>query len=188
MKLTREFYIPKDSRAITDEETGAVAYVYETNGVPYGMAFTGKRSKPDWHYRFRSEGDRESRIQKHFARVRASKAFKAEQKAKRTKPHDLKVGDIFSCSWGYEQTNVDFYEVTKIVGAKTVEIREIASQMTNDESGAMSGYVLPCPGKFVGEPMRKRVDMSSSRPAIKMTSYSAAFFWSGEKKYMSWYY
>jgi hypothetical protein len=27
--------------------------------------------------------------------------------------HDVKVGDIFSASWGYDQTNVDYYKVTR---------------------------------------------------------------------------
>ena len=31
----------------------------------------------------------------------------------------MKQGDVFVSSWGYEQTNVDFYEVVKVT-AKTV--------------------------------------------------------------------
>ena len=33
----------------------------------------------------------------------------------------MKQGDIFVSSWGYDQTNVDFYEVVK-VAAKTVTL------------------------------------------------------------------
>ena len=31
----------------------------------------------------------------------------------------IKVGDIFYRSWGYEQTNIDYYIVTKKIGKST---------------------------------------------------------------------
>ncbi len=38
--------------------------------------------------------------------------------------YGVKVGDIFVESWGYDQTNVDFYQVTKTM-KKMVEIKPI---------------------------------------------------------------
>ena len=32
----------------------------------------------------------------------------------------IKEGDIFYASWGYEQTNIDFYRVVKKVGKASV--------------------------------------------------------------------
>jgi hypothetical protein len=37
----------------------------------------------------------------------------------------VSVGDVFVSSWGYEQTNVTFYQVLSVHGKKTVTVREI---------------------------------------------------------------
>lgn len=39
--------------------------------------------------------------------------------------YDIKVGDIFVVSWGYEQTNLNFYQVISLVGKTSVRIVEI---------------------------------------------------------------
>lgn len=38
---------------------------------------------------------------------------------------EVSVGDVFASSWGYEQTNVSFYQVVSVHGKKTVMVREI---------------------------------------------------------------
>ena len=45
--------------------------------------------------------------------IEKSKADRREQR-KLTKDHDVKVGDIYYTSWGYDQTNIDFYEVVPL--------------------------------------------------------------------------
>ena len=45
-------YIPKGARKVADRQSDAVAYLYETAGKPYAIAYCGKRAKPDWHHRF----------------------------------------------------------------------------------------------------------------------------------------
>ncbi|MBQ8708546.1 MAG: hypothetical protein IJ523_10705 [Succinivibrionaceae bacterium] len=35
------------------------------------------------------------------------------------------LGDMFSCEWGYEQTNVDYYQVTALKGQHTIVVREL---------------------------------------------------------------
>ncbi|HCB5058448.1 TPA: hypothetical protein M0F96_004014 [Salmonella enterica subsp. enterica serovar Paratyphi C] len=39
----------------------------------------------------------------------------------------VSVGDIFVASWGYEQTNVSFYQVISLHGKTTVTVREICA-------------------------------------------------------------
>lgn len=68
----------------------------------------------------------------------------------------LTVGDILVASWGYEQTNYDYYQVTRLVGKQSVEIRELARQAA--ESGFMQGDCVPVKGAFKGELMVKRVN------------------------------
>lgn len=67
-----------------------------------------------------------------------------------------KVGHIFYDSWGYEQTNIDFYQVVKVL-PKSVIIREIASKITDREAGFDSGYKVPVKDNFIGEEERKNV-------------------------------
>lgn len=62
----------------------------------------------------------------------------------------VKVGDVFVDSWGYDQTNVDFYEVTRTTKAK-IELRPIASEHV-EETGWASARVKPVPGYYTGAP------------------------------------
>lgn len=41
----------------------------------------------------------------------------------------VSVGDIFVSVWGYEQTNVSFYQVIETKGKKTVVVRRIKSEI-----------------------------------------------------------
>lgn len=45
--------------------------------------------------------------------------------------HGVQPGDIFYCSWGYDQTNVDFYVVTRVTTAKA-EVLPIGSKLVGD--------------------------------------------------------
>ncbi|WP_407255116.1 hypothetical protein [Escherichia fergusonii] len=51
----------------------------------------------------------------------------------------VSVGDIFVSSWGYEQTNVTFYQVLSVHGKKTVTVREIRA---NSEYGNDSNLLI----------------------------------------------
>jgi len=67
----------------------------------------------------------------------------------------LVVGDVLVNSWGYEQTNVDYYQVTALVGKQSVEIRAIAKQ--SEETGSMVGVCTPILDHFTTAPFRKKV-------------------------------
>ncbi len=59
-------------------------------------------------------------------------AYSAASKQKRRNERSafrttLKVGDILEASWGYDQTNYDFYQVVEVNGPQTVTIREIGA-------------------------------------------------------------
>lgn len=69
-----------------------------------------------------------------------TKACEGQQPAKKaTKPakknkYGVKVGDFFSISWGYEQTNVDFFQVVALVGESSVRIREVNPPIIEEEA------------------------------------------------------
>lgn len=56
----------------------------------------------------------------------------------------VKVGSIFYTSWGYDQTNVDYYEVVALsASGKTATLKQLASGLAEDGSG-----VVAKPGEF----------------------------------------
>lgn len=64
-------------------------------------------------------------------------------------PADLgvKVGDIFYCAWGYDQTNVNWYEVVRLTG-QGVEVQAVRSEVVSSGSG--SDRVVPARGVPLG--------------------------------------
>lgn len=46
--------------------------------------------------------------------------------------YGVKVGDLFYASWGYEQTNYDFFQVVALVGETSVRVREVYPQMIDE--------------------------------------------------------
>jgi len=184
MAQSREFYIPANSRKVASKKASAVVYVYESaaGSVPMAIAFYGKAQKPSWHFLFKSEADRAKRIAKFFAESESIEAYKAKKKAevkeKMAQPHGLKIGDILDCHWGYEQSNVDFYQVIALAGQRSVTIQQIASEKEYNQWAA--GRCVPVPGQFIGEPMKKQVSLHNS---IKIASYASASMWNGKSVY-----
>lgn len=172
LHLDRKFYIPNGYSLIAkDERYGFEVWATMTPKI-VAMAFGGKRNKPDWHFRFQDETRLNAKIADTLQGYMDWQDRKAKYKAERNKPHNVKVGDIFRCSWGYDQTNIDFFECTKVIGAM-IEVRPI-SQMS-EENGFMSGECVPCQGSYKGDPMRKKVKMWNDEPSIAIYSYANAY-------------
>jgi hypothetical protein len=186
MKLSRDFYIPKGAQKVAMKSGGAVFYLYEQNGAPCARCFIGKAAKPAWAYKYSSAEKRAEAIQRQIAAVQAREVEKAERKAKANAPHGWEVGLILVASWGYDQTNVDFYEVVEVLGKSMVRIEEIGSQAANDQSAggsSMSNYVVPDVDSRSGKFQRCKVSFGR----VKVSSCSSASPWDGKRKYCSWY-
>lgn len=118
------------------------------------------------------------------------------------KNHEYEVGDILCNSWGYDQTNVEWFEVVALAGKSMVVLREIGAAVVPGSEGFMSGRVVPVPGAYrvdrfydhdkradvVRErpPLRKRVD-KYGRVDIHSASFGRASKWDGNPKYESHY-
>jgi len=176
-------YIPNGYKLTREiQEMGIAIYQHEVNSAFYGIAFQGKAGKPSYNYRFRNAEQRTRHEDEFIAGQEATRKIKAEWKAKRLAPHTLKVGDILRASWGYEQTNVDFYEVVDVRGT-IVDLRTIGSDPVGACSG-MSDRVVPVPGVYYGEVIRKR---ANGYNAVVFSSYKTATKWGGTPEYRSWY-
>jgi hypothetical protein len=194
--LKREHFIPKHSMRVADKNSDAECYIYQIDnvkGVRFGACFfVGKAAKPLWHYIYTTAEKREASIAESFKLRQASIASKAKYRAEENaKGSGLVVGDILKSSWGYDQTNVDWYEVTALIGAKMVELRKIAAATTSSD-GNWTGQCVPQSGDYIGEPMRKLarnggVTISSCQYASKWNTNTVAGVPIGPSAYFSTY-
>lgn len=65
-----------------------------------------------------------------------------------TTSHNVKVGQIFSMSWGYDQTNVNYFQVVR-TSAAGVWVREIGSKSVPKTQGFMCEDVMPNKDHFL---------------------------------------
>ena len=59
----------------------------------------------------------------------------------------VQIGDVLCSSWGYDQTNCDFYQVTGLT-AKGVKVRPINGHEV--DKGMMTGETTPIKDSFCG--------------------------------------
>ena len=69
--------------------------------------------------------------------------------------HNIKIGDIFYNSWGYDQTNIDFYQVVATT-AKTITLRAIKSSNNDYNAYYMTGSKLPAKGNFCSDELIRK--------------------------------
>jgi hypothetical protein len=74
-------------------------------------------------------------------------------KARQEFVNPYKVGDILYGSWGYDQTNIDFFQVVE-VGNRSLKIREIGSRSVRTTSWC-SEYVEPVKDRFVKDEIHR---------------------------------
>ena len=176
LEMKRKRYIPgSGTRKVTAKNTNAVAYVYELCGAPYAAVFFGNQSKPVGHYKFKSPEKREDYIKRAFEAQANSITSKTKRKAERVKiGNKLQVGHILKSSWGYDQTNVDFYQVLEVKSASVIICKISSTEI--EATGWAQGKVVPVIDTFLGEPFLKRV---LDGDTIKIESYAYARLWDG---------
>ena len=93
--------------------------------------------------------------------------------------HSLKAGDILYASWGYDQTNIDFYKVAQICGKKKVIIVKLGSKVV--EKNTYEDKVVP-DTNVVGDVMSKMVNQfgySDKADYIRINDCTTASKWEG---------
>ncbi|MBE3118071.1 MAG: hypothetical protein IMZ50_04845 [Candidatus Atribacteria bacterium] len=163
-----------------------------TNGRPWITIYNANRKpgnrfpKPFLNFTFPTWEQAEERIKTLLdARVGWELAKTARKQERAEYVHDYKPGDILYASWGYDQTNIDFYQVVAVPSSKSITVREIGGKWTDKETGnSMAAYVLPVPDSFKGAAQTKRVAPGGS---IKFASYKWAYRFDGRELYSSWY-
>ena len=99
--------------------------------------------------------------------VRAKAEKETVKKAEPVNKYGVKVGDVFYESWGWEQTNIDFWQVVELKGTTQIILRAINSKIV-ESVGFCSNMVKPIKnswGKhYAGEEIRKTVKGTPENP------------------------
>jgi hypothetical protein len=147
-----ERYIPTDSAEQSFPAAGIVAYIYPIRRGRHGlMVYKGRQSRAALHYSYDNEEALAWALHGYATAQAHREAAKTTARRERaTVAHGLSVGDVVSRSWGYEQTNVNFFQVVRVVSPRTVEVRAIAAaQARAPDPCGMAGYVIPAPNAFL---------------------------------------
>ena len=121
----------------------------------------------------------------------------------------VKVGDLFHASWGYDQTNNDFFQVIALVGESSVRVREVNPVCEDAKatcwaaedrvfSTNTNGQLLPPSHFSVFIKDQEKGDLKrlksyaadgKSNPQFAISSYASAYYCGGDtiKVYESWY-
>jgi hypothetical protein len=182
--MQRARYIPANSTPI--ESPHGVVYVYINRERPCGLAYAGKQSKSTWHHAFQTEGKRDAKIKEFFDGLADHASRIADRKQQATKPHTLQLGDVIYNSWGYDQTNVDFYEVVG-VSSNFVSLQSLNCKTSGDAGHSMSGYTSAVRGTASGKVSKHRVSVTSFNANYVNFKHGSGSRWDGQPLYCSWY-
>lgn len=133
------------------------------------------------------------------AQPTAQKAQEAPQNK-----YNVKVGDVFWMSWGYDQTNNDFFQVVKLCGSASVRVVQVYPQydteysyshgMAEDRSYKFTGKMLPRAERSIfisdqekGDVKRLTSFYADGRPQIKIGNHHCDKVEGTLKTYESWY-
>lgn len=187
-------FIPTGSKEKTYKAIPGVVVHLCKDGVS-AIGYSGKSNRPDFYFKFPSLSRRNEYVAEYFDKKKKELKERQERsKLAATFKHNLKVGDIVYDSWGYDQTNIDFYEVVAVPSGKSVKIRKIKQTTIEHSPGAMSGSTSPVPGDFVkDEPeMLKRVKPGHNGRLLigscrGILSSGQCYPWEGKPMGCSWY-
>lgn len=134
-KAAREMY-----QRIVDAKINELVNIRHENGTQYNVTLTDALTQQGY-----KEG---IDFEEYFDWITCQRHIKklAEIKPYVEPQHNIKVGDFFVCKWGYEQTNVDFYQVVKTT-KKTVTVQQLKAGPI-PEGLTWAGKMLPLQNMF----------------------------------------
>lgn len=171
-----------------------------------GLKFRWHSVKKVWYGRAALE-EIQNAINTAAAQPDQEEAAQAPKKAEKKNKYGVQVGDIFSASWGYEQTNNNFFQVVALCGESSVRVREVyptmidskaVSPMSEDRVYKLSREILPAADHSIFINDQEKGDIKRlksfaadgvSDPQFHLTSYCNAYLCKGDtlKVYESWY-
>ena len=164
------------------EGFNGMVYIAKGSNDFVAMGFVGRTVKPVFNYLFSSESKMIDFIrtwaQRNLLSAQNKAQRKEEQKALQNEIEKfVKVGDVFVSSWGYEQTNIDYYQVVGIKGKSTLTLREISAEVV-ESTHYDAGRKVPSKDNFIGEAFDKRANIykigNNVNVRVSLNSFSSA--------------
>lgn len=182
-KMTLNFL--EDYFATIDFDNMTMKVVRETKRSIYGHTQL-------YYYRYRNVERMIESLENTYNNILSDIKRKEEKsKARKNIINPFKVDDILYDSWGYDQTNIDFYQVVR-VSPKSVWIRAIAGQAVEGSSRHGDyGKIKPIKDHFIDdEIMRKPLQIfSNGKPYVSSRHGAINKYEEGEEGvYYSWGY
>lgn len=105
-----------------------------------------------------------------------------DKKERAAMAKQMKVGTLLHYSWGYDQTNCEFFEVIEKIG-HMVKIRAIGAKTVRNSEGNMCENLVPDKGNFFGDVINKRIsrygvsmDFGSASPCAEFDSFYSSHY------------
>jgi len=152
---------------------------------PFLCVYKGLSGKAISYYWYRTLEQRQNAVEGFKDMADSQEKYKVEKKeALKNLVNVAKVGDILDSSWGYDQTNIDFYEVVGVT-AKSVKIEEIGQTLV-EQTGYDSETVVPNRNSRSGKIMMKRIkSYNKNEYYVSIASYAIASKWDGSPCHQS---
>lgn len=189
--------IIEEEKELSDAQ---IRYIKYTRGGNFCLFVETLKGRKLHHFRYINKQNRDDALDRIIANCMSDVAAKfARRKAQKEFVPDVKLGDIFCFTWGYEQTNINFFQVVGVRG-KMIDLKEIAQKFSDRDTGnSMSAYTLPIPDQFVEDShfypkgkntLTKKALLSTSYGTNNITfnmPYGYLGKWDGQPEYASWY-
>lgn len=91
-------------------------------------------------------------------------------------------GTIFLCTWGYDQTNVEFYQVTRST-AHSIWLQPIRSVAVKAAGWGVETVAVP--DGFCGSEFRRRPQRVGDKLYVRIDKVSCASPWNGKPVHRS---
>ena len=104
-----------------------------------------------------------------------------------TNTNTVKVGDIFHCSWGYDMTINDYYQVVGLTpSGKSVRVRKLNKEVIRADE-YMQGREVALENDFANDVVKthRLQEDYMNMPSIKISEYSWARLWNGESDFFN---
>lgn len=180
------FYVPKNCTELIKNSYGTVYHTPENSPEHIAISYEPKATRNHtWLYKFPSHEAMQKKIQEFFSnreRIQQEKQARKEKEKSFDASSIYSIGDIIYNSWGWEQTNIDFFQIVKVTKSN-VFLRPITQHVTEYNS-SMSEYVAPNPDQFYSEEVTQHKVSSGWYVSFK---HGAGNRYDGTPKYQSHY-
>ncbi len=178
------------NKIVENDKPLYIVYINETTLKM--MAYVGKQKNPVRFYRFSSIEDLNKNVQDFIINIESRHKADIERKAEEKRISketfaNLEIGTILYSSWGYDQTNIDFFQVVGKTTGQKIQFRSIYGENddTAETGNSMACYLKPCKDSFKKE--SEVITKRWGRWGVKLDSYRSASIADSKNYYCSWY-